>query len=59
LKTSKTNGGVKAPIKKNRMENLSRSGRLGKNFKKVQVVSLYVIPLYFVGRILVSIIFNI
>ena len=41
------------------MENLSRSGRLGKQFKKLQVVSLYVIPLYFVGRILVSIIFNI
>ena len=40
-------------------KNLSRSARLGKKFKKVQVVSLYVIPLYFVGRILVSIIFNI
>lgn len=38
---------------------LTKSARLGKQFKKVQVVSLYVIPLYFVGRILVSIIFNV
>lgn len=35
------------------------SKKLGKQFKKVQVVSLYVIPLYFVGRILVSVIFGV
>jgi len=35
------------------------SKKLGKQFKKVQVVSLYVIPLYFLGRILVSVFFNI
>tara|TARA_R110000803_G_C11944591_1_gene316986 strand:- start:825 stop:941 length:117 start_codon:yes stop_codon:yes gene_type:complete len=38
---------------------MTKSARLGKQFKKVQVVSLYVIPLYFVGRFLVGIIFNI
>jgi len=33
--------------------------KMGKQFKKVQVVSLYVIPLYFVGRILASVIFGV
>ena len=37
----------------------TRAAKLGRQFKKVQNAMLYIIPGYFVGRILISLIFNI
>ena len=41
------------------MRKLSTAAKLGKQFKKAQVVMLIVIPSYFIGRTLLSLIFNI
>ena len=41
------------------MKTLNKSAKLGKQFKKLQVIMLVVIPTYFIGRSLISLIFNI
>jgi len=41
------------------MEKLSKSARLGKKFKKFQIALIYIIPSYFIGRILLSVFFGI
>ena len=41
------------------MKNLTKASKLGKQFKKLQVIMLVVIPSYFIGRSLMSLIFNI
>ena len=41
------------------MKKLSKSAKLGKQFKKLEGIILIVIPCYFIGRVLMSLIFNI
>jgi hypothetical protein len=41
------------------MKKVSRAAKLGKQFKKLEGIMLIIIPSYFVGRILLSVIFNI
>jgi len=41
------------------MRKHTRAAKLGRQFKKLQNVMLVIIPGYFIGRILISIIFNI
>jgi len=41
------------------MKTLNKAAKLGKQFKKLQVIMLVVIPTYFIGRSLISLIFNI
>ena len=41
------------------MKKLSRAAKLGKQFKKLEVIMLIVIPSYFIGRILMTVIFDI
>lgn len=41
------------------MKKVSRAAKLGKQFKKLECIMLIIIPSYFVGRILLSVIFNI
>jgi hypothetical protein len=38
---------------------LSKAGKAGKRFKRFQGIMLIVIPSYFIGRTLISLIFNI
>ena len=41
------------------MKKVSKAARLGKQFKKLETIMLIVIPTYFIGRILISIIYGI
>tara|TARA_R110001599_G_scaffold160681_1_gene348617 strand:+ start:349 stop:474 length:126 start_codon:yes stop_codon:yes gene_type:complete len=41
------------------MEKLSKAAKLGKQFKKAQIIFLILFPTYFIGRTLLSLIFNI
>jgi len=41
------------------MKKVSKAARLGKQFKKLETIMLTVIPTYFIGRILISIIYGI
>ena len=41
------------------MKKVSRAAKLGKQFKKLEVIMLIVIPSYFIGRILMTVIFDI
>jgi hypothetical protein len=41
------------------MKTLSRAGRLGRQFKKVQKVMIILIPAYFIARTVIGLIFNI
>jgi len=41
------------------MKNLSKAGKLGKQFKKAQIIFLILFPTYFIVRTLISIIFDI
>jgi len=41
------------------MKKLSKAAKLGRKFKKLETVMLIVIPSYFIGRVLMSLIFNI
>lgn len=41
------------------MKKLSRAGRLGKQFKKFQIIVLILAPSYFLTRMVVGLIFNI
>ena len=41
------------------MKTLSRAGRLGRKFKKVQTVMIILIPAYFIARTVIGLIFNI
>ena len=41
------------------MKKVSKAARLGKQFKKLETITLIVIPTYFIGRILISIIYGI
>jgi len=41
------------------MRKQSKAAKLGKQFKKVEGVMLIVIPCYFIGRVLLTVIFNI
>jgi hypothetical protein len=41
------------------MENLSKAAKLGKQFKKAQIIFLILFPTYFIVRVLMSIIFDI
>lgn len=41
------------------MKKLSKAAKLGKQFKKLEGIILIVIPTYFIGRVLMSLIFNI
>jgi hypothetical protein len=38
---------------------LITASKLGKKFKKFQIALLYIIPAYFIGRILLSVMFGI
>jgi len=41
------------------MKELSKAAKLGKSFKKLEKVMLIIIPSYFIGRILMTLIFDI
>lgn len=41
------------------MKKISKAAKLGKSFKKLEGILLIVIPTYFIGRVLMSLIFNI
>tara|TARA_B110000285_G_scaffold223065_1_gene278065 strand:+ start:176 stop:301 length:126 start_codon:yes stop_codon:yes gene_type:complete len=41
------------------MKKLSKEAKLGKQFKKAQIIFLILFPTYFIGRTLLSLIFNI
>jgi hypothetical protein len=41
------------------MRKHTRAAKLGRQFKKVQNAMLYIIPGYFVGRVLLTVIFDI
>jgi len=41
------------------MEKLSKAAKLGKQFKKAQIIFLILFPTYFIGRVLMSLIFDI
>ena len=41
------------------MENLSKAAKLGKQFKKAQIIFLILFPTYFIVRVLMSLIFDI
>jgi hypothetical protein len=41
------------------MRKHTRAAKLGRQFKKFETVMLIVIPSYFIGRTLISLIFNI
>jgi|TARA_R110000744_G_scaffold66219_4_gene135328 hypothetical protein len=41
------------------MKKVSRAAKLGKQFKKLEGIMLIVIPSYFIGRILMTVIFDI
>ena len=41
------------------MKKVSRAAKLGKQFKKVQIFMLILIPSYFIGRVLLTVIFDI
>ena len=41
------------------MRKLSTAAKLGKQFKKAQIIFLILFPTYFIGRVLISIIFDI
>jgi len=41
------------------MEKLSKTGKLGKQFKKAQIIFLILFPTYFIVRVLMSLIFDI
>ena len=41
------------------MKEISKAAKLGKQFKKAQIIFLILFPTYFIGRVLISIIFDI
>ena len=41
------------------MKEISKAAKLGKQFKKAQIIFLILFPSYFIGRVLMSLIFNI
>jgi len=41
------------------MKKVSKAARLGKQFKKLETIMLVVIPTYFIGRILMTVIWDI
>ena len=41
------------------MKEISKAAKLGKQFKKAQIIFLILFPTYFIGRVLMSLIFNI
>ena len=41
------------------MKKVSKAARLGKQFKKLETITLIVIPTYFIGRILMTVIWDI
>ena len=41
------------------MKETSKAAKLGKQFKKAQIIFLILFPTYFIGRVLISIIFDI
>jgi|VirMetMinimDraft_7_1064189.scaffolds.fasta_scaffold05326_5 hypothetical protein len=41
------------------MKKVSKAAKLGKQFKKLETIMLIVIPTYFIGRVLMTVIFDI
>tara|TARA_R110000851_G_C12666176_1_gene522045 strand:- start:213 stop:338 length:126 start_codon:yes stop_codon:yes gene_type:complete len=41
------------------MKEISKAAKLGKQFKKAQIIFLILFPTYFIGRVLMSLIFDI
>ena len=41
------------------MKTLSKAGRLGKQFKRFQIIVLILAPSYFLARMVVGLIFNV